>query len=289
MTNNGIFVQELEKGIKEYLGVKNVVLVSNGTMATMIAIKVLEIKKEIYVSPYSYISTISVPMWMGIKPKFIDLDEEWKGPALVTHAYGIPNLVNVKPVIYDACHAFTNKKLLKEGDISIVSFHATKIFQTIEGGAIITQDDKLAEKCRWMRNFGFNGSYKYFGVGINAKMSEFHAAMGLTRLPIIDKIKKRYDEIINMYNKAFGLDWKDVIYYPIFYSSEEQVLKAIKIFEKNHIYPRRYFYPSLNTIFGGKKCPVAEDKSSRVLCIPLYYELTKEDIKRVIKVTQSTL
>lgn len=293
LTNNGVFVQELEEKLKKRWGVRNVVCVSNGTLATMLAIKALNITDKIYVSPYSYISTVSVPVWMGIKPVFVDNWKQWTGPALVTHVYGAPNITNVHPVIYDASHAFCSKyegkSILQQGDISIISFHAVKIFQTIEGGAVVTNNDELAEKVRWMRNFGHNGQYEYFGAGINCKMSEFNAAMGLCVLPMVDKIKKRYDEIAEMYNKELGYKWEDVTYYPIFYPSEKKVLKAIEVFEKNHIYPRRYFYPPLNKVFGGKSCPIAEDLMSRVLCLPLYYELTNIDLKKIIKIAKDTL
>ncbi len=293
LTNNGIFVQELENRLKKYWKVKHVICVSSGTSATEIALKAMGIKKEIYVSPFSYVSTVSVPLWLGIKPLFVDIGEKYKGPAFVTHTYGLPHFTNVHPVLYDASHAFcvkvNGKSILSYGDCSIVSFHATKIFHSVEGGAIVTNSDDIAEKSRWMRNFGHDGQYKYFGVGINAKMSEFHAVMGLCSLDTIDQTEKRYDEIINMYNDKLSGYGENLSYYPFFYSTEKVLLKAIKIFEENHIYPRRYFYPALNTIFNGKKCPVAEDLSSRVLCLPLYYELTNADVQRVIKVTLQTL
>ena len=285
-------VQELEKKLQEYWKVKNVICVSNGTMATMLAIKALGITKEIYVSPYSYISTVSVPTWMGIKTKFIDIGEKWKGPAIVTHVYGAENLQDVKPVIYDASHAFCvkhkGKSIVSYGDISIISFHAVKIFQTIEGGALVTNDDRLAKKLRWMRNFGYKTHYSYYGAGINAKMNEFEAAMGLCSLEQIDKIEKKYALLIKRYNKALGYDYHGLTYYPIWYETEKNVLKAIKTFEKNGITPRRYFYPPLNKVFNGKACPIAEDLMSRVLCIPLYYDLTTKQQDHIIKIAKQT-
>jgi dTDP-4-amino-4,6-dideoxygalactose transaminase len=291
LTNNGVFVQKLEEKLKKRWGVKHVICVANGTLATELAIKALDIKGEIYVDPFSYISTISVPMWMGIKPIFTEYHR--RGPALVTHCYGFPHLVNICPVIYDASHAFAvrenGKSILTQGNCSIISFHATKLFQSVEGGAIVTDDDDITKKVRWMRNFGHDGQYKYFGVGINAKMSEFHAAMGLCSLEMIDQTLGKYCQIIQKYNKAFGYTHRqDLSYYPVWYTSENHVLKAIKLFEKNHIFPRRYFYPALNTIFSKQRCPKAEDSASRVLCLPLYYELTNEDIKRIIHITLKT-
>jgi dTDP-4-amino-4,6-dideoxygalactose transaminase len=293
LTNNGEFVQELEKKLEKRLKVKNVVCVSSGTAATMIAIKALGITKKIYVSPYSYISTVSTPVWMGIKPVFVDFGEKWKGPALVTHIYGLPNLVDVSPVIYDASHSFANnykgKSILSCGDVSIISFHAVKIFQTVEGGALVTNNNEIAEKARWMRNFGFKTKYDFYGAGINCKMSEFHAAMGLCVLPTVDKVKKRYKEIIDKYNKAFGYHHEDVTYYPVWFDTEKDVLEVIKVLERNGIYPRRYFYPPLNKVFNGKKCPTAEDLMSRVLCLPLYYQLKDKEVEQIINLVESAL
>lgn len=293
LTNNGIYVQELEERLKKYWKVKNVVCVTSGTLATEIALKAMGITKKIYLSPYSYVSTVSVPLWMGIKPVFIDLYKKVKSPYLSTHVYGLPNLYDIHPILYDASHAFCTKvegeSIMKYGDCSVISFHATKIFQSVEGGAIVTQNDELAEKCRWMRNFGHNGEYEYHGVGINGKMSEFHAAMGLCSLDTIDETKRKYDYIIYRYNMGLGYSLKDVSYYPVFYPSENDVLRAMRIFNKNTIFPRRYFYPSLNTVFGDISCPAAEELSKTVLCLPLYFELTDKDIDRIIRITKETL
>ena len=137
LTNDGELMRELEEKLQIRFGVKHVVCVSNGTSAIAIALKALGITKEIYVSPYNFIATVETPVWMGIKPRFVDLDEEYRGPALVTHVYGLPNIVSAKPVIYDASHSFTTiykgKSILAYGDVSIISFHAVKIFQPVEG------------------------------------------------------------------------------------------------------------------------------------------------------------
>ena len=294
LTNNGELVQLLEKKLQKYWGVKHVVCVDHGTSAIMIALKALNIKKEIYVSPNSFIATVSAPVWLGIKPRFVDLGEQYENPALITHLYGIPYIDNgLDTVIYDASHAFTTKidgkSIFTYGDISVISFNAVKIFQTIEGGAVVTNNDEIAEKARWMRNFGFKTRYSFKGVGINCKMNEFQAAMGLCALPLVNKMRRRYDQIIDRYNKELGYLHEQVTYYPIWYSKEYKVKKAIKKFEENDIYPRRYFYPPLNKVFGGKACPLAEDLMSRVLCLPLYYELTDEQQNRVIKIANETL
>jgi dTDP-4-amino-4,6-dideoxygalactose transaminase len=291
LTNDGKLVQELEEKLKKYWGVKHVVCVSSGTSALQIAIKALGFKK-VYTHPYSFIATVEAPVWLGVKPIFIDSGKPLKSPALTTHVYGIPHLTNASPVIYDASHAFTTKvngrSILNYGDVSIISFHAVKIFQTVEGGALVTNNDKIAKKARWMRNHGFKTNYEFYGGGINAKMSEFHAAMGLCALPMVEKIRARFDELITRYNEAFGYNHEGVTYYPIWYSSEKKVLRAIRKFEKNGIVPRRYFYPPLNKVFGGKRCPIAEDSMSRVLCLPLYYDLKKKEQDLIIKIAKET-
>lgn len=292
LTNDGELVRELEEKLKKRFKVKNVVCVSNGTSAIMLALRAMGITKEIYVSPNNFIATVEAPVWMGIKVNFIDLNENYKSPALVTHIYGIPNMVNTRPVIYDASHAFTvkykGKSILAYGDASIISFHAVKIFQTVEGGAVVTNNDSIAKKVRWMRNHGFKTRYSFYGTGFNFKMSEFHAAMGLCSLAIVDKTQRRFDQIIKMYNQKLGYNHEEVTYYPIWYDSESKLLKAISEFEKNNIFPRRYFYPPLNKVFGGKKCPLAEDRMSRVLCLPLYYDLKNNEVELVIEIVNKT-
>jgi len=293
LTNNGELVQELEGKLKKRFGVKHVICVSSGTSALMLAARALGVKDKIYVSPNNFIATVSSMVWQGIKPIFIDLDEKFKGPALVTHLHGIPNFTKARPVIYDASHAFAvkykSKSILSYGDVSIISFHAVKSFQTAEGGAVVTNNDKIAHKVRYMRNFGLKTKYSFWGTGINCKMSEFHAAMGLCSLKLIDKVIRKNKKIIGKYNKALGYNHGIVTYYPIWYSSEYKVKKAIKEFEKHRIYPRRYFYPPLNKVFGGKACPLAEDLVSRVLCLPLHQDLTEKDTNKIIAITKETL
>jgi dTDP-4-amino-4,6-dideoxygalactose transaminase len=292
LTNDGEMVRELENSLKDYWGVKNVVCVDHGTSALLLTLKAMDIK-EISASPYSFIATCSAPAWLGIKQKFVDEGEKYGSPALVTHVYGIPNIVNAKKVIYDASHAFATKYkgkyLVSYGDASIISFHAVKIFQTVEGGAVVTNNDELAEKIRWMRNFGYKDRYSFQGIGINCKMSEFHAAMGLCSLENVDNAKKKYDRLIKRYNKALGYKHKNVTYYPIWYKTEKDLVKAITRFEDNNINVRRYFYPPLNKIFNGKTCPKTEDKMNRVLCLPLYCDLSLKEQNLVIKVAKETL
>jgi dTDP-4-amino-4,6-dideoxygalactose transaminase len=322
LTNNGPFVQELEKKLKDYFGCKHFFFVNNGTIAIQIAIKVLNLKDEVITTPFSYVATTSSIAWENCSPIFADIDPKTlcinpdeieakitnKTTAIVaTHVYGIPCNVekietlaqkyNLK-VIYDAAHAFgvkyKNKALVNYGDISTLSFHATKLFHTIEGGAIITNNDELAHKISYMRNFGHNGQEAFWGIGINGKHSEFNAAMGLCVFPDIDKIINARLNHSETYSKLLN---KDIIsrpelprdtdynyaYYPVLFKSEEDLLKAKIALNKLDIFPRRYFYPSLNKLnyVGNQPMLVTEDISPRVLCLPLYFDLSYEDIIKI--------
>lgn len=291
LTNDGDLVRKLEKKLAEYWGVKHVVCVDHGTSALTIAAKSLGID-EVNISPFTYVGTVTAMLWVGIKVNFYDSDEKPKSPVLSTHVYGVPQLVEGSPVIYDASHAFAvkvdGKSILSYGDVSAISFHAVKIFQTVEGGAVVTNRDDIAEKARRMRNFGIVDRYSFDGVGINCKMSEFHAAMGLCSFKQLPKTVKKYAKIIDKYNKAFNQDFKDVTYYPVWYDSETKLLRALEYFAIEDIYPRRYFYPPLNKVFGGKSCPKAEDLMSRVMCLPLYYDLTSKQVDKIIQITKAT-
>ena len=231
VTNNGPLVRELEGKLKEYLGVKHLFFLSNGTIGLQIAIKVLELTGEIITTPFSYVATVNSILWENCKPVFVDIDSrnfcldankveravtEETQAILPTHVYGIPcdvekiNAIagkhNLK-VIYDAAHTFgtifKNKHLSVFGDISILSFHATKLFHTIEGGAIITNDDDLAEKIRLSRSFGHDRA-EYFHIGINGKNSEFHAAVGLCLLPRVEDFIKKRKELSHRYQEHFS-------------------------------------------------------------------------------------
>jgi dTDP-4-amino-4,6-dideoxygalactose transaminase len=292
LTNNGELVQELERKLAKRFGVKNVVCVSSGSMALMIALKAMDIK-EINTTPFSFIATISIPVWMSIRVNFYDEGEPipCNFPALFTHTYGTPCLMYIKPIIYDASHAFATKvdgkSILTYGDCSIISFHAVKIFQTIEGGAVVTNNDSIAKKARWMRNYGFKTQYSFQGVGINGKMNEFEAAMGLCSLETVDDTIKIYHKLIKYYDDNLGLEHSlDSTYYPIWLKSERSVLRAIKKFEEYGIYPRRYFYPPLSKVFHSPACPSYEDLMSRVLCLPLYYSLTEKEQDKIIKIAK---
>lgn len=325
LTNNGQFVQELELKLKEYLGVKHLFFVSNGTIALQIAIKALDLHGEIITTPFSYVATTSSIVWEGCQPVFVDIDpktlcidpdliedaitEKTKG-ILTTHVYGIPCDVekikaiaekhNLK-VIYDAAHTFgvkyKGKSLVSYGDISTLSFHATKLFHTVEGGAIITNNDELAHRIGYMRNFGHNGPEDFWGVGINGKNSEFHAAMGLCNLPHIDEIIAARKQISEWYDDLLqgskltrpvlpDETEYNFAYYPVILPSEEHLLRVRERLNEEQIFPRRYFYPSLSTLnYVGETPYKNSDRFSKVvLCLPLYVGLTYEQTKKMVEI-----
>nr|WP_294899535.1 DegT/DnrJ/EryC1/StrS family aminotransferase [uncultured Pedobacter sp.] len=325
LTNNGPLVNELELKLKEYLEVPHLLYLTNGTIALQIAIKALALKGEIITTPFSYVATTSSIVWEGCKPIFVDIDERTlnidpskieaaitpnTSAILATHVYGNPCDIDAidniakkhkLKVIYDAAHCFgtkyKGKSVFNYGDISTTSFHATKLFHTTEGGAVFTQSADLLKKMSYLRNFGHNGPYEFTEVGINGKNSEFHAAMGLTNLNYINKILTSrklqfisYTEKLNhrmvkgiQINKYANFNYA---YYPIILESEATTVKIINELEKNLIFPRRYFYPSLNNIkiFNEVPLVISEDISKRVICLPLYYELSSFEIDFVCRI-----
>lgn len=330
LTNHGPLVQELEKKLKKYLGVENLLYVSNGTVALQIAIKALELKGEVITTPFSYVATTTSLIWENCTPVFADIDkqtfcldadaiERHITPAttaiLATHVYGyacelekiekIALKHNLK-VIYDGAHAFgvqvNGRSIFDFGDVSTVSFHATKLFHTIEGGAVITKDKALAEKMSLYRSFGHIGD-DYYSMGINGKNSEFHAAMGLCNLPYVNDIIKSREQSVALYRQL--LNNPSVIfpgakveqslnyaYFPVVFENEARLLKIKTTLLENGINTRRYFYPSLNKLsylIEKNDCPVSESVSSRVLCLPLYYEMNVLDIERICKIVNSCL
>lgn len=322
LTNNGPLVQELEEKLKNYLGVKNLLFLSNGTIALQIAIKALELTGEIITTPFSYVATTSSIVWEGCTPVFVDIDPntfninpelieeaitDKTSGILATHVFGNPCDIdaiqsiadkhNLK-VIYDAAHCFgttyKGQSVLDYGDISTTSFHATKLFHTTEGGAVITNDDGLNYRMGQMRNFGHAGFDKFDGVGINGKNSEFHAAMGLCNLNQIERIlqnrKKQclwYDDLLlgvpvqKITVQENGL-W-NYAYYPIIFENEGVTLKVKSALEKKQIYPRRYFYPSLNTLDYVKDeiVKISDNVSKRILCLPLFEGLSDGEQKLI--------
>lgn len=330
LTNNGELVQELEAKLKEYLGVKHLLFTNNGTVVLQMAIKAYNITKEIITTPFSYVATTNAILWEGCQPVFVDINNrdfcidadkieaaitENTEAILATHVYGLPCEIekietiaqkhNLK-VIYDGAHAFgcvyKGKSLLSYGDISTCSFHATKIFHTVEGGCIITNDDEVARKLMLYRQFGHIGD-DYFSMGINGKNSEFHAAMGLCVLPHIMEIIENRKERAELYNTLLDftkltrpasvmLEQYNYAYYPVLFKSEEQLITAKKLLIENNVNPRRYFYPSLNKLpFYDEliDCPISEEVSRKVLCLPLYYDLSLEDVNKISQLIKQVM
>jgi dTDP-4-amino-4,6-dideoxygalactose transaminase len=325
LTNRGALVQELEKKLKEYLGVNNLTLTTNGTLPIQIAIKALGLSGEVITTPFSYVATTSAIVWENCTPVFVDIDPEYltideskieaaitdkTSAILATHVFGNPCNVEViaqiakkhnLKVIYDAAHCFgveyKGQSIFNYGDISTCSFHATKIFHTGEGGCWITNNEELQQKMYYMHNFGHNGPEDFHGVGINAKMSELQAAMGLSVFRHFEGIFASRKKAVELYvEKLNNEDVKflklrkrtkwNYHYFPIVFESEEELLNCMKRMNENEIYPRRYFYPSLNTINYVEKqeCPVSEDISKRVLCLPLYHEIKEDVILKIVNI-----
>jgi len=321
LTNDGELLRELEQKLEAYLGVKHCVVVSNGTIALQLAIKALGIRKEIITTPYSYVATTNSILWENCNPVFVDINDrnfvidatlieksitEKTEAILATHCYGIPcdtkrineiaSKYNLK-VIYDAAHSFkvenNGASILNEGNLSTLSFHATKLFHTVEGGAIICHDDVMADKIRLMRSFGHIGD-EYYSLGINGKNSEFHAAMGLSVLPHVQELIEIRKELVNRYNlhlrnvnlfnSALYEDYQhNYSYYPFVVESEEKLIDLIQYLNENSIFPRRYFFPSLNILphHKGVSCPVSESISRRVICLPLHHELLIDQVDTI--------
>ena len=327
LTNMGPLASELEIKLKSYLGINNILFVSNGTIALQLAIKALKLEGEIITTPFTYVATTSSIVWEGCKPVFVDIDPESlnidstkieaaitdKTTAIIaTHVYGNPcDVIAISKiaekhnlrVIYDAAHAFgvkvNGKSVFDYGDISTCSTHATKLFHTVEGGFVVTNNKMLHKEISYMRNFGHDGPEAFQGLGINGKNSEFHAAMGLTNLKYIKDIHNKrklitetYDVNLMKTNLIKPL-WntnasKNYAYYPIIFNNEKELLKKNDELIKANIFGRRYFNPSLNKalpyVGSVKDCVVSEDISTRILCLPLYYELTQDNINYICKI-----
>lgn len=331
LTNNGPLVNELELQIKKFLNLKHFLYLANGTVALQIAIKALKLQGEIITTPFSYVATTSSISWEGCKPVFVDIDPftlnidanlieaaitPQTSAILATHVYGNPcdidkiDMIAKRhdlKVIYDAAHCFgtlyKEKSVFEYGDISTTSFHATKPFHTIEGGAVITPNAELLKKMSFLRNFGHDGLENFSGIGINGKNSEFHAAMGLCNLKYITEIlvkrKKQflyYDEIfknLRVSRPAFQQNSNgNYAYYAIIFDSEEALIRAKAALERQQIFPRRYFYPLLSELdyVDFADVPVAKRIAKTVLCLPLYHTLTSSEqdmIARILLRTQN--
>lgn len=322
LTNRGPMARKLEEDICNKLGVRNLLFVSNGTIAIQLAIKALNLSGEIITTPFSYVATTTSVLWENCTPVFCDISlstfciDAAKIEALITpsttailatHVYGIPCDVeaieaiakkhNLK-IIYDAAHAFgvkyKNESILNYGDVSTCSFHATKLFHTVEGGSVTTKSEDVLKTITLYHSFGHIGD-DYYTQGINGKNSEFHAAMGLCNLPKLEELisyRKKASETYDAYFAKAKITRPKIsshviynyAYYPVVFESETTLLNVKKILADNKINTRRYFYPSLNNLpylQQSNACPVSEDISKRVLCLPMYYGLEMSDVKRI--------
>ena len=328
LTNRGELVKELEDKLKSYLNVSNILITNNGTIPLQIALKLLGGGGEIITTPFSYVATTAAIVWEHCTPVFVDIHpdyltiDETKIEAaitskttciLATHVFGNPchieaieaiaNKHGLK-VIYDAAHCFgvtyKGKSIFEYGDISTCSFHATKLFHTGEGGAIFCRDQALRHTIYYSHNFGHNGPLDFFGLGINGKISELQAAMGLAVLPHMEEILEGRKQVVGYYDQH--LDFTDVkklsirdgatwnySYYPVLFPSEEILLNVLERLNKADIFPRRYFYPSLNTIeyTHGMEMPVSEETSKRILCLPLFKGLEEKHLFTISNIISS--
>ncbi len=325
LTNNGEFVVQLQERLKEYLGVKNLILVSNGTLALQIAYKALELNGEVLTTPFSFVATTSSLIWEGLEPRFVDINENTfnmdytkispliskKTSAIVpVHVFGnacnieeiqkIAEMNNLK-VVYDAAHAFgvkyKGKSVLSYGDISTLSFHSTKIFHAIEGGAIIVNNDDLYEKIKLMINFGISGPDRIDCLGINCKMNEFQAAMGLCVLDDMERIMGKRGKVYNYYRENLSdelqfqkqneYSTQNYAYFPVVFDSEVTLFQVKEYLSKNKINTRRYFYPSLEQLPYIKrlqKMPISNDISKRILCLPMYDSIRIDELDKIISI-----
>ncbi|MFT5752833.1 MAG: dTDP-4-amino-4,6-dideoxygalactose transaminase [Flavobacterium sp.] len=328
LTNRGELTLELEDKLKKFLKVKNIIITTNGTLPIQIALKILGNNGEIITTPFSYVATTSSVIWENCKPVFVDINEEYltldetkieaaitnKTTAiLATHVFGNPCAVKQIEqiakkhnlyVIYDAAHAFgveyDNQSLFNFGTVSTCSFHATKIFHTGEGGALFCNDKELNHKLFYSHNFGHNGSLDFHGLGINAKISELQSAMGLAVFSSIETIFEERKKVVDYYNSHLDFSTLKTIkirentkwnysYYPVIFESESQLLKTQKVLNDNEIIPRRYFYPSLNTLpfVDGKEMPISESIAARILCLPIYVGITNEQLNKIVSIINS--
>jgi dTDP-4-amino-4,6-dideoxygalactose transaminase len=324
LTNNGPLVNTLELKLKEYLDIKHLLYVSNGTIALQLAIKALNLSGEIITTPFSFVATTSSIVWQGCKPVFVDIDARTlnidprkieaaitprTSAILATHVFGNPCDIDAiqaiadkhqLKVIYDAAHCFgtryKNKSVFEYGDISTVSFHSTKLYHTIEGGAVFTSDPDLLKKMALMRNFGYSGIDTFSEQGINAKNCEFHAAMGLCNLSHIDEILAQRKYLSQQYKirlKKLAVNFQlidcpedyNYAYFPIIFKTEQLMKESKASLELAQVYCRRYFYPSLSALPYVEQVamPVSDSVASRIMCLPLYHTLSISELDLICR------
>ena len=338
ITNNGSYHKQLEAALAEYLGVPYVSLFTNGTLPLLTALQALRITGEVITTPYSFVATTHSIWWNGCKPVFVDIDPSTgnidpdKIEAAITpkttaimpvHVYGKPcdtkriqeiaDTYGLK-VIYDAAHAFgvrlQGESVLNAGDLSTLSFHATKVFNTIEGGAMVMHDEKTRQRIDYLKNFGFAGETTVVGPGINSKMDEMRAAYGLLNLKQVDaaiaarqQVALRYREVLrNVEGITFFDDMPGVrhnySYFPIFIDAEKYGMTRDALYEKMkaaNVLGRRYFYPLISefSTYRGlesarpENLPNAHKMANSVICLPMHHALGEEDVERVLAIIMS--
>jgi len=330
LTNRGELTLELENKIKKKYSTSNLIITNNGTIPLQIAIKLLGNQGEVITTPFSYIATTSAILWENCTPVFVDIHPEYLSidetkiesaitpkttAILATHVFGNPchveaieNIANKHnlAIIYDAAHCFgvtyDGTSIFNFGDVSTCSFHATKIFHTGEGGAMFCNDKNLFQKLFYSHNFGHNGPLEFHGLGINAKISELQSAMGLAVFDELEFIFSERKKVVDFYlnNLDFthistmkireNTQW-NFSYFPVIFNSEEELLKVQNRLNESNIFPRRYFYPSLNSIdfVKGAAMPISESIASKILCLPLYVGLEKQDLEKIITIINTTV
>lgn len=330
LTNRGPLVCELEEKLIDFLKVNHITITNNGTIPLQIALKLLGKGGEIITTPFSYVATTAAIVWENCTPVFVDIHPDYltidetkieaaitdKTTAiLATHVFGNPchaeaiEAIAKKhklSVIYDAAHCFgvtyNNKSVFEFGDVSTCSFHATKVFHTGEGGAMFANNTELAHQLFYSHNFGHNGPLAFHGLGINGKISELQGAMGLAVFNHIDEIFEERKKVCDFYNVNLNFNKLKTIklrentewnysYYPVVFESEQKLLKTIEKLNQLNIFPRRYFYPSLNQVPYVDKVnmPISEDIASRIICLPLYVGLEETDLKIIVSVLNEDL
>jgi len=327
LTNRGELVLELEDKLTGYLQLEQakILLMNNGTIPIQIALKCLAQGGEVITTPFSYVATTSAIVWEGCTPVFVDIHPEYltideskieqaitekTTCILATHVFGNPcNIEEIEriakkhrlKVIYDGAHAFgvnyKGKSIFEYGDVSTCSFHATKLFHTGEGGALFCKDADLFHQLFYSHNFGHDGPLAFHGLGINGKMSELQAAMGLAVLPYMQEILKERSKVVAYYDDNLKTDrlsrikirketdWNSA-YYPVLFESENHLLEIEKSLHDIEVFPRRYFYPSLTNLpyVPPSSCEIASSVSSRILCLPLFYGLNENEVKGIASI-----
>lgn len=330
LTNRGALVKELEEKLKTHLKVENIIITTNGTLPIQIALKVLGLKGEIITTPFSYVATTSAIVWENCTPVFVDIHPDYltideskieaaitrrTTAILATHVFGNPCNINVidkiakkhdLKIIYDAAHCFgveyKDKSLFEFGDISTCSFHATKIFHTGEGGALFCKNEEINHKLFYSHNFGHNGPLDFFGPGINAKISELQAAMGLAVLPYMKDIFAGRKKVVEYYNENLDFSHLRSIkirkdtkwnysYYPVIFKKEETLITVMEKLNQHDIFPRRYFYPSLNTLNYVKSDRMrnSEEISKNILCLPLFVGIENHLLEKIVTIINQNL